>query len=333
MDEEGITSQLNGPASIPFISVSSVRRILNTFFDTSDVITPKAGKRRPRRRRKISADIWDFIISCLILNPTFFLYELQDLVETNYGKHIPLSTLCANLNREGWTVRVLQQRCTQRCIEDEAHWRSMQQDHDARMFMFTDFCHTNPKKRHRCRGRGQRGQRTQALCNWTWGKNISVMGVLSLTGRPTSPDGVLGGIVHSSISYANANADTALNIVQDIVLMMNPYNGSNFNSVLCLDNAGYYQDQRIRDAVSQAGGRLLYIPPGAKEMNPIEEAWSQLMSYIERERQFSESRPVMAVHAGLQNISHLNAEGYFRHAGWDIHRSAEVEFALALGYK
>ena len=178
MDEEGITSQLNGPASIPFISVSSVRRILNTFFDTSDVITPKAGKRRPRRRRKISADIWDFIISCLILNPTFFLYELQDLVETNYGKHIPLSTLCANLNREGWTVRVLQQRCTQRCIEDEAHWRSMQQDYDARMFMFTDFCHTNPKKRHRCHGRGQRGQRKQALCNWTWGKNISVMGVL-----------------------------------------------------------------------------------------------------------------------------------------------------------
>ena len=57
------------------------------------------------------------------------------------------------------------------------------------------------------------------------------------------------------------------------------------------------------------------------------------MSYIERERQFSESRPVMAVHAGLQNISHLNAEGYFRHAGWDIHRSAEVELALALGYK
>ena len=83
------------------------------------------------------------------------------------------------------------------------------------------------------------------------------MGVLSLTGRPTSPDGILGGIVHSSISYANANADTALNIVQDIVLMMNPYNGSNFNSVLCLDNAGYYQDQRIRDAASQAGDRLL----------------------------------------------------------------------------
>ncbi|MEC7228382.1 MAG: hypothetical protein VXW00_16025, partial [Candidatus Latescibacterota bacterium] len=74
--------------------------------------------------------------------------------------------------------------------------------------------------------------------------------------------------MHSSISYANANADTALNIVQDIVLMMNPYNGSNFNSVLCLDNAGYYQDQRIRDAVSQAGGRLLYIPP-TEFYNPL----------------------------------------------------------------
>ena len=49
------------------------------------------------------------------------------------------------------------------------------------------------------------------------------MGILALTGRPTSLDGILGGIVLSSISYSSANADTALNNVQDIVLMMNPY--------------------------------------------------------------------------------------------------------------
>ena len=49
------------------------------------------------------------------------------------------------------------------------------------------------------------------------------MGILALTGRPTSLDGILGGIVHSSISYSSANADTALNNVQDIVLMMNLY--------------------------------------------------------------------------------------------------------------
>ena len=145
--------------------------IFDTLFSTLDVITPKAGKRRPRRWQKRSDDIWAFIISRLILHPTFFLYELQGLVETNYGKHIPLSALCANLNWEGWAVPVLRQRCT-RCIDDEAHWRPMQEDCDERMFMFTDFCHTNPKKRHRRSGRGQRGQRTQALYNLTWGKNI-----------------------------------------------------------------------------------------------------------------------------------------------------------------
>ena len=114
--------------------------------------------------------------------------------------------------------------------------------------------------------------------------------------------------------------------------MMNPYNGTNFNSVLVLDNAGYYQDQRIRQAVEGVGARLLYIPPGAKELNPIEEAWSQVMSFIERERQLAETRPVMAIHSALSTVDHRNAEGYFRHAGWTVRRSANVELALALGF-
>lgn len=328
-----IAKQLNGPSPVKLINKETVRRLIVIFEDTSDVKTPCGGVRPNSRRRRIPDAQWDFIISCIIMNPAFFLYELQELVETNYNNRIPLSTLCANLNREGWTLRVLQQRCVARCIEDETHWRSMQRDHDARKFMFADFCHTNPPKRHRRRGRGQRGQRTHALYNWTWGRNLNVMGVLALSGRPGSIGDSLGGVVYRSISYANANAETALLIVQDIAAMMRPYNGTNFNSVLCLDNASYYQDHRIRTAVANAGGRLLYIPPGAKELNPIEEAWSQLMSYIERERSLAQDRPVVAVHNGLARINHLNAEGYFRHAGWEIRRSADVELALALGYR
>lgn len=252
---------------------------------------------------------------------------------TKYGNRIPISTLCANLNREGWTLRVLQQHCVSRNLEDERTWRSMANNTDPRLFLFGDFCHLNPRKRFRRRGRGSRGQRTTALVNWTWGHRINVMAVLSLTGRPNSPNNCLGGIIHQSISYANANAETALMVVNEIVPLMQPYNGRNFNSVLCIDNASYYQDPRIRAAVEARGARLLYLPPGAKENNPIEEVFSQLASYIERERTFAESRPVQAVYSGLCSVNHYNAEGYFRHAGWNVQRTQDAEVALALGFK
>lgn len=128
------------------------------------------------------------------------------------------------------------------------------------------------------------------------------MAILALTGRRNSLGNYLWGIVHTDISYANANAEAALAVVNDIVLMMNPFNGQNFNSVLCIDNASYYQAVRIRAAVEATGARLLYIPPGAKENNPIEEVFSKLASYIERERVFAEARPVQAVHSGLRSV-------------------------------
>lgn len=326
-----IAVDLNGDAQKKLLCPRTVSRLIKRFELTSDVRTPKAGTRR--RTHKIPRAQWEYIIDCLITYPSFYLHELQDLVFTSFGNRIPISTLAANLNREGWTMRVLQQRCVARNLEDERDWGIMAHNLDPRMFMFADFCHQNPRKRHRLRGRGRKGERTTALVNWTWGHRINVMAVLALTGRPNSFGSCLGGIVHSNISYANANADTALAVVHDIVAMMNPFNGQNFNSVLCIDNASYYQDSRIRAAVEAKGARLLYLPPGAKENNPIEEAFSQLASYVERERALAEARPVQAVHCGLSSVNHYNAEGYFRHAGWNVQRSQDAELALALGFK
>ena len=113
-------------------------------------------------------------------------------------------------------------------------------------------------KEHRPRGRGRSGEETQMLIHRTWGHRANCMCFMSLTGNPRSPDRALGGIIHSHISYANADAPHALMIIELFVdQYMNPF--PNFNSVLVLDNASYYQNKNIRRAVEAAGARLPYI--------------------------------------------------------------------------
>ena len=167
------------------------------------------------------------------------------------------------------------------------------------------------------------------LIHRTWGHRANCMCFMSLTGNPRSPDRALGGIIHSHISYANADAPHALMIIESFVdQYMNPF--PNFNSVLVLDNASCYQNKNISRAVEAAGARLLYIPPGAKELNPIEEAFSKVKSHVLRNRSDVERDPLDTLLKAFHSITPQDAEGYFRHAGWTISRSDDVELLLAL---
>ena len=84
------------------IHYRTIRRLLKRFRKTCDVRTPKAGTRESTS--SIASDIWDFIVEALITYPAYYLDELQDLARLardNFATEIPLSTLCATLNRRG----------------------------------------------------------------------------------------------------------------------------------------------------------------------------------------------------------------------------------------
>ena len=110
-----IAEHLNKDAVIKLVCARTISNLIKRFELTSDVRTPKTGLRR-NNRRKITSEEWEYIIECYPSCPTFYLEEIQKLVLTNFGNRIPISTLVANLNREGWTRRVLQQRCISRNI-------------------------------------------------------------------------------------------------------------------------------------------------------------------------------------------------------------------------
>ena len=60
-------------------------------------------------------------------------------------------------------------------------------------------------------------------------------------------------------------------------------------SVLIMDNASFHHSERIKKMCSEAGVKLLYLPPYSPDLNPIEEFFSELKSHIKRNWEFYET--------------------------------------------
>ncbi len=52
--------------------------------------------------------------------------------------------------------------------------------------------------------------------------------------------------------------------------------------VLIMDNASFYYSTRIEQLCSEAGVKLLYLPPYSPDLNPIKEFFAELKMFIKR---------------------------------------------------
>lgn len=80
---------------------------------------------------------------------------------------------------------------------------------------------------------------------------------------------------------------------------------------------------------SEAGVKLLYLPPYSPDLNPIEEFFSGLKSYVKRNWTFYENEPGQGFDIFLQTCvdtvgaKQASAEAHFRHSGVTIEEFEE----------
>jgi transposase len=53
-------------------------------------------------------------------------------------------------------------------------------------------------------------------------------------------------------------------------------------SVLVMDNASFHHSERMEQMCIRAGVKLMYLPPYSSDLNPIEEFFAELKSFIKR---------------------------------------------------
>lgn len=86
--------------------------------------------------------------------------------------------------------------------------------------------------------------------------------------------------------------------------------------IVVVDNVGAHKPIAIRRRIEAAGATLLFLPPYSPDLNPIEECWSKFKAGLRKFGAFTRDELHFAIADGFTRISPSDAQGWFRHAGY-----------------
>jgi transposase len=112
--------------------------------------------------------------------------------------------------------------------------------------------------------RAPRGQRARGTRPHKRGKNVSMIGAISLSGIIASTN-LLG-----SIDGLTFEAFVLSKLIPQL------WRGA----VVVWDNYSIHKGKEIEQAIVSAGARLIYLPPYSPDFNPIENCWSKVKNIL-----------------------------------------------------
>ena len=85
-----------------------------------------------------------------------------------------------------------------------------------------------------------------------------------------------------------------------------------------MDNASFHHTERVKELCSDAGVKLVYLPPYSPDLNPIEEFFAELKGFIKRRYRDCAGQDFgdfLEWCVDVLGAREENAKGHFRHAG------------------
>ena len=185
--------------------------------------------------------------------------------------------------------------------EKRAHWHERLAGEPPRRLVFVDESGANTKMT-RFRGRAPLGQRLVAHIPLGHYQTTSLVCAIRLTG-PSAPwlfEGAMDGEMFLAW------------IQQGLVPVLQK------GDVVIMDNLPTHKVAGVRQAIEEAGARLIYLPPYSPDFNPIENLWSKVKQILRRwaPRTWEELLP--AAKAAFAAISAADCEGFFLNARYAI---------------
>jgi transposase len=170
---------------------------------------------------------------------------------------------------------------------------------DPARLVFVDECGTHTSMTRR-RARAPRGIRAHGSVPRNRGPVTTLLAGVSLAGM-------------SPAMTVEGGTDTAVfTTYLDRVLLpaLSP------GQVVVIDNVGAHKPDRVRDLVTAAGCRLVFLPAYSPDLSPVEEAFSKLKALIRAAGARTRAALEAAIAAALTAITAADAAGWFSHAGY-----------------
>lgn len=86
--------------------------------------------------------------------------------------------------------------------------------------------------------------------------------------------------------------------------------------IVVMDNLGSHKGQAVRQAIRQAGAKLLFLPKYSPDLNPIEQLFAKLKHHLRAVQQRTREALSDAVADILATVTPQECSNYLRHDGY-----------------
>ena len=88
------------------------------------------------------------------------------------------------------------------------------------------------------------------------------------------------------------------------------------SDIVVMDNLSSHKAAAVRQAIRSAGAKLIFLPPYSPDLNPIEQAFSQLKTLLRKENARTLDTTTSCIGKLLDRVTPTARANYFRQAGY-----------------
>jgi transposase len=151
-------------------------------------------------------------------------------------------------------------------------------------------------------GRAPKGERVIGAVPQNYGAHVTILAALGSDG------------MEAVMTIAGATDAEVFRVYIERVLRPTLRPGD----VVIMDNLRAHKVAGIREAVEQAGARLLYLPPYSPDLSPIEPGWAKLKTVLRTAKARTREALAQAITQALATITVSDARHWFHHCGYAL---------------
>ena len=286
------------------VDPSTVRRTLK-LFDTTGTVEKKMYP--DNHGKKLSSADKLHILELVLERPGIQLQELSSELCAR-GTLVCESTNCRFLQKSNFSRKKMTLIAIQQSEALRARFVAEISQYSPNMLVFVDETGSDRKDAIQRFGYSLRGSRCYSKKLLAKGKQISAIAALSMEG-----------VVDVQFAYGGVDGETFADFVE-LCLLPNllTFDGVNPNSVVVMDNASIHYNIRVERLISGVGALLVHLPPYSPDLNPIEESFSAVKSFLKANEVIATTTEDIEsiLLTGFANISSDDCCAWYHHSGY-----------------
>ena len=240
--------------------------------------------------------------------PSVYLNEICQEILDCLNCTVSPSTVCRLLKRCEVTRKKIRQVAQQRCESLRGSFMAQTFLFERKMFVWIVETGSDARNHIRKYGYALRGERATTHRFLSRGKRINAIAAISSEGLLAFElkDHTVTG---KSFYYFERGS---------LIPNMQPFNGENPHSIAVMDNCSIHHVSEVKQLFRNAGILLLYLAPYIPDLNPIEEAFSYIKSYLRKHDELLQCIPdhLHVMQTAFESITKEHCSSWITHSGY-----------------